>query len=174
MSAADSAGEHPTGGHALDAQHLRLALGRFSTGVTIITCIDSQGQRVGLTANSFNSLSLDPPLVLWSLRVSSTNLPLYSAAGRFAINVLSEAQVDLSRRFASNLAAKFDEGLWGQGAAGVPVLAGCAASFECELASHQAAGDHRLYFGRVLAAHAQPLAPLLYHGGRYHLLGEIL
>jgi 3-hydroxy-9,10-secoandrosta-1,3,5(10)-triene-9,17-dione monooxygenase reductase component len=64
--------------------------------------------------------------------------------------------------------------LWGQGAGGVPVLAGCAATFECELATHQAAGDHRLYLGRVLRAYAQAVPPLLYHGGRYHLLGEIL
>ncbi len=174
MSAADSAGEHPTGGHALDAQHLRLALGRFSTGVTIITCIDSQGQRVGLTANSFNSLSLDPPLVLWSLRVSSTNLPLYSAAGRFAINVLSEAQVDLSRRFASRIDDKFAEGAWSLGEHGSPVLAGCVAVFECVTHAQHSIGDHTLFIGRVLACSASPLPPLVYQGGHYHLLGEVL
>ncbi len=164
----------PVQGHSIDAQALRAALGGFATGVTIVTCRSAAGEPIGLTVNSFNALSLDPPLVLWSLRLSSPSLAAFDSATHFAINVLAESQVDLSRRFASNLAAKFDEGLWGQGAAGVPVLAGCAASFECELASHQAAGDHRLYFGRVLAAHAQPVAPLLYHGGRYHLLGEIL
>ena len=158
----------------LDSRSLRTALGGFATGVTIVTCLDAQGAPVGLTVNSFNALSLEPPMVLWSLRLASPNLVAFDGASHFAINVLAEAQVDLSRRFASTQAAKFDEGLWGRGAGGVPVLAGSAASFECELASHQVAGDHRLYLGRVVAASSQALPPLVYHGGRYHLLGEIL
>ena len=159
---------------ALDSGGLRAALGSFATGVTIVTCRDAQGTPVGLTVNSFNALSLEPPLVLWSLRLASPSLAAFDGASHFAINVLAEAQVDLSRRFASNLPAKFDEGLWGHGIGGVPVLAACAASFECELASHQVAGDHRLYLGRVIAATSQALPPLVYHAGRYHLLGEIL
>lgn len=158
----------------LDSRSLRTALGGFATGVTIVTCLDAQGAPVGLTVNSFNALSLEPPMVLWSLRLASPSLVAFDGASHFAINVLAEAQVDLSRRFASTQAAKFDEGLWARGAGGAPVLAGCAASFECELASHQVAGDHRLYLGRVVAANAQALPPLVYHGGRYHLLGEIL
>ena len=158
----------------LDARTLRTALGGFATGVTVVTCRDAQGAPVGLTVNSFNALSLAPPMVLWSLRLISPSLAAFDAASHFAINVLAESQVDLSRRFASTLRAKFDEGLWGQGVAGVPLLAGCAASFECELASHQVAGDHRLYVGRVVAASSQAVPPLVYHAGRYHLLGEIL
>jgi flavin reductase (DIM6/NTAB) family NADH-FMN oxidoreductase RutF len=158
----------------LDARRLRTALGGFATGVTIVTCRDAQGEPVGLTVNSFNALSLEPPMVLWSLRLASPSLAAFDAATHFAINVLAESQVELSRRFASTLPAKFDEGLWGQGIAGVPLLAGCAASFECERASHQVTGDHRLYLGRVLAATSQSVPPLVYHGGRYHLLGEIL
>ena len=158
----------------MDAQHLRLALGRFSTGVTIITCIDAHGQRVGLTANSFNSLSLDPPLVLWSLRESSANLPVFTAAGRFAINVLSEAQVDLSRRFAGRGDDKFADGAWSLGEHGSPVLAGCAAVFECVTHAQHAIGDHMLFIGRVLACSETPLPPLVYQGGHYHLLGEVL
>jgi flavin reductase (DIM6/NTAB) family NADH-FMN oxidoreductase RutF len=161
-------------GQAPDVQVLRMALGGFATGVTIVTCRTATGARIGLTVNSFNALSLEPPIVLWSLRLASPSLAAFDSAGHFAINVLSEAQVDLSRRFASAVPAKFDEGLWGQGVAGVPVLAGCAATFECELASHQVAGDHRLYLGRVVAAASQPVPPLIYHAGRYHLLGEIL
>ena len=170
MSAAGSAGD----GHPVDAQHLRLALGRFSTGVTIITCVDAQGQRVGLTANSFNSLSLDPPLVLWSLRASSANLPVFTAASRFAINVLSEAQVDLSRRFAARGDDKFAEGAWSMGEHGSPVLAGSAAVFECVTHAQHAIGDHTLFVGRVLACAESPLPPLVYQGGHYHLLGEVL
>lgn len=158
----------------LDSRSLRAALGGFATGVTIVTCLDAQGAPVGLTVNSFNALSLEPPMVLWSLRLASPSLAAFDGASHFAINVLAEAQVELSRRFASNHSDKFEQGVWGRGAGGVPLLAGCAASFECELASHQVAGDHRLYLGRVLAASAQALAPLVYHGGRYHLLGEIL
>ena len=158
----------------LDSRSLRTALGGFATGVTIVTCLDAQGAPVGLTVNSFNALSLEPPMVLWSLRLASPSLVAFDGASHFAINVLAEAQVDLSRRFASTQAAKFDEGLWARGAGGVPVLAGCAASFACELASHQVAGDHRLYLGRVVAANSQALPPLVYHGWRYHLLGEIL
>jgi 3-hydroxy-9,10-secoandrosta-1,3,5(10)-triene-9,17-dione monooxygenase reductase component len=161
-------------GPLLDARSLRTALGGFATGVTVVTCRDSSGSPIGLTVNSFSALSLDPPMVLWSLRLASPNLAAFDAARYFAVNVLAEAQVDLSRRFASLVSAKFDEGLWGRGIAGVPVLAGCTATLECKLVSHQAAGDHRLYFGHVVAATSQPVPPLIYYSGRYHLLGEIL
>lgn len=161
-------------GAATDSRSLRAALGSFATGVTIVSCRAAGGEPVGLTVNSYNTLSLDPPMVLWSLRLASPSLSAFDAARHFAINVLSEAQVDLSRRFASSTPGKFDEGLWGEGVGGVPVLAGCAATFECEQALHQTAGDHRLYLGRVLLAQSQAVPPLVYHAGRYHLLGEIL
>ena len=170
MSSAGAAADAP----AVDAQHLRLALGRYSTGVTIVTCVDAQGQRVGLTANSFSSLSLEPPLVLWSLRETSAKLPVFTAAGCFAINVLSEAQVDLSRRFAARGEDQFAEGAWSTGAHGCPVLAGCAAVFECATHAQHVAGDHTLFIGRVLACSESPLPPLVYQGGHYHLLGEVL
>jgi 3-hydroxy-9,10-secoandrosta-1,3,5(10)-triene-9,17-dione monooxygenase reductase component len=157
-----------------DARALRTALGAFATGVTIVSCRRADGEPVGLTVNSFNALSLDPPLVLWSLRLSSPSLAAFDAAGHFAVHVLGEAQVDLSRRFASPLPSKFDEGAWHEGLGGVPLLAGCAASFECERLSRQDAGDHRLYIGRVLRMQSQPVPPLVFHRGHYHLLGEVL
>jgi hypothetical protein len=92
---------------ALSPQALRAALGRFATGVTLITCRDADGAPVGLTANSFTSLSLDPPMVLWSLRRASASLPAFTAAPHFAVNVLAETQVELSRRFASPQPDKF-------------------------------------------------------------------
>jgi flavin reductase (DIM6/NTAB) family NADH-FMN oxidoreductase RutF len=153
---------------------LRTALGRYATGVTIITCVDAQGGWVGLTANSFSSLSLDPPLLLWSLREASPSMAAFESATRFAVNVLAEAQVDLSRRFASRAENKFGEGDWTLGAEGAPVLSGCAAVFECETVSHQIAGDHRLFIGRVRACIESPVAPLVFHAGHYHLLGEVL
>lgn len=153
---------------------LRAAFGRFATGVTIVSCRTPDGTPVGLTANSFTALSLDPPLVLWSLRRTSPSVQAFVAAGHFAVNVLSEAQVELSRRFASPVADKFDEGLWHAGEGGAPVLSGCTASFECETVSHQEAGDHVLFIGRVLRLTESALPPLVFHSGRYHLLGEIL
>ena len=159
---------------AADVRALRVALGRFATGVTVVTCLSPDGERVGLTANSFNSLSLDPPLVLWSLRETSANLPVFTAAGRFAINVLSEAQVDLSRRFAARGEDKFADGVWALSELGNPVLAGCAAVFECEHHAQHDVGDHRLFIGRVLACEESALPPLLFRAGHYHLLGEVL
>lgn len=155
-------------------QHMRLALGRFTTGVTIITCRDASGEPVGLTANSFSGVSLDPPLVLWSLRRASPKLPLFEDAAHFTVNVLTESQVALSRLFASAHADKFAEGVWADGRHGAPVLAGCAATFECETWSRQDAGDHRLFIGRVLHASESALPPLVFQAGHYHMLGEIV
>ncbi len=153
---------------------LRAALGRFATGVTIITCLDTDGLPVGLTANSFTSLSLDPPLVLWSLRDISNCLPAFAQSGHFAVNVLAETQVDLSRRFASASDDKFAEGGWSPGLDGAPVLAGSAAVFECVVDSRQQAGDHVLFIGRVLRLSSLAVAPLLFQGGHYRMLGEVL
>lgn len=157
-----------------DPLALRAALSRFATGVTIVTCRDAAGGTVGLTVNSFASLSLNPPLVLWSLREVSLSLEAFRAARYFAVNVLAETQVDLSRRFAAAQADKFAEGMWRQGSEGAPVLAGCAAVFECETVSQQVAGDHVLFIGRVLRIADLGGAPLLFQGGHYRMLGEIL
>jgi flavin reductase (DIM6/NTAB) family NADH-FMN oxidoreductase RutF len=158
----------------MDAQLLRTALGRFTTGVTIVSCLDAAGARVGLTANSFQALSLEPPLVLWSLRCTSPSAGAFLQARHFAVNVLAEAQVELSRRFAATRTDKFDDGPWLAGPTGVPLLAGCAAAFECETASHQSLGDHLLFFGRVLSASEAPVPPLVFQAGHYRMLGEVL
>ncbi|MDO9094604.1 MAG: flavin reductase family protein [Rubrivivax sp.] len=158
----------------MDSRQLRSALGRFTTGVTVVTCCDAQGRFVGLTANSFNALSLEPPLVLWSLRSASPSMAAFEAAPRFAVNVLAEAQVELSRRFASRTEDRFAEGVWALGEHGAPVLAGSAAVFECETVSHQVAGDHRLFIGQVLACQEAALPPLVFQAGHYRLLGEVL
>jgi 4-hydroxyphenylacetate 3-hydroxylase, reductase component len=158
----------------IEAKVLRQALGRFTTGVTIVTCCDAQGVRQGLTCNSFSSLSLDPPLVLWSLRAISQALPSFRGAQHWAVNVLSENQVELSRRFSTPLPDKFNEGAWSEGAGGAPVLSGCAAVIECERHDALQTGDHWLFIGRVVGLTEAPLAPLVFQSGRYHLLGEIL
>jgi 3-hydroxy-9,10-secoandrosta-1,3,5(10)-triene-9,17-dione monooxygenase reductase component len=159
---------------AVSTLALRAALGRFATGVTIISCRADDGTLVGLTANSFNALSLEPPLILWSLRSASPTLDAFLAATHFAVNVLAENQVELSRRFASQAPDKFAEGLWAKGLGGAPVLAGCPAVFECELVSSQTAGDHVLFIGRVHRASEAPITPLVFQSGHYRMLGEIL
>jgi len=160
------AGPHP--------QQLRAALGRFATGITVVTCCDAQGRWLGLTVNSFNALSLQPPLVLWSLRHASASLDAFVASPRFAVNVLAENQGALSHRFAALEGDKFSSDAWRLGAHGAPVLKVCAAVFECVMVSHQAAGDHELFIGRVLACTQAELPPLLYNAGHYHRLGSRL
>lgn len=158
----------------VDGRALRAALGRFATGVTVVSCVDQAGQPVGLTANSFNALSLDPPLVLWSLRGASPNLAAFTAASHFAVNVLAESQIELSRRFASPVADRFAGVDWQPGLGGAPVLAGCAASFQCATDKHLPMGDHMLYIGRVLQVAEEALPPLLFQAGHYHQLGRTL
>jgi flavin reductase (DIM6/NTAB) family NADH-FMN oxidoreductase RutF len=158
----------------LSPQALRSALGRFATGVTIVTCRDAAGERVGLTANSFASLSLAPPLVLWSLRRASPTLGAFQQASHFVVNVLAESQVELSRRFASPAPDKFGEGAWSAGLGGAPVLAGAAAVFECESSAQHDGGDHVLFVGRVLRLADLAIAPLVFQGGHYRMLGEVL
>jgi len=158
----------------LDPMALRQALGRYATGVTLVTCRAADGRPVGLTVNSFTSLSLDPPLVLWSLRQASGLLPSFEAATHFAVNVLSEAQIALSRRFASPEPDKFGAGDWHEGLARLPLLAGCIARFECAVEARHAHGDHVLYIGRVLRLHSTEGAPLVYQGRHYHGLGPAL
>jgi flavin reductase (DIM6/NTAB) family NADH-FMN oxidoreductase RutF len=157
----------------LGPDKLRQALGRFVTGVTIVTCRDEHGAPVGLTANSFNALSLDPPLVLWSLREASSTIDAFTNASHFAVNVLAADQVDLSRRFARPSSAKFDSGQWSDGQGGAPLLAGCVAVFECRRRSHHAAGDHVLFIGEVERIGGTAATPLIYHGGHYHTLKNV-
>ena len=153
---------------------LRNALGRFATGVTIVTCVDADGSYVGLTVNSFNALSLEPPLVLWSLRDVNPAMAAFMAAPSFAVNVLAQDQMALSNRFAAREEDRFSAGTWALGEHGAPVLTGCAAVFECANQSHQMAGDHRLFIGRVLACAEADLPPLVYQAGQYRVLGGSL
>lgn len=148
-----------------DQRSFRSALGRFATGVTIITARGSDGRPVGVTANSFNSVSLDPPLVLWSLARTSGSLDAYESADEFAIHILGIDQEHLSNRFATKGADKF-EGM-NIDDVGVPLLDGCAARFHCRKVQRHEVGDHVLYIGEVIAFEACDGAPLLYLQGKY-------
>ena len=174
MSDADAAAPRRANPQAPSPQELRQALGRFTTGVTIVTCRDANGVATGLTANSFSGVSLAPPLVLWSLRLASPNLAAFSAAAFFTVNVLAQGQVALSRRFAAAVPDKFADGTWSDGVNGTPVLAGCTAVFECETAAQHEIGDHRLFVGRVLSVFESTLPPLVFQAGHYRPLGDIL
>ena len=153
---------------------LRSALGRFATGVTVATCCDAAGAPIGLTVNSFGALSLEPPLVQWSLRCESPNLAAFQAAEHFTINVLTEAHHELSRRFASPQPNRFEQGRWHAGRFGCPVLAGALAVFECRRTHEARHGDHVLFIGEVLHHSAHAGAPLLFHASRYRRLGDPL
>ena len=157
-----------------DSRGLRTALGQFATGITVVTTRASTGGFVGLTVNSFSALSLQPPLVLWSLRCTSPSLPVFQGAERFVVNVLAEAQVEVSRRFASALPDKFDGVAHAESTTGLPLLHGAAAWFECRTVSQQLAGDHCLFIAEVERFTASELAPLLFHSGGYFALGSRL
>ncbi len=160
-----------------DPREFRNALGQFATGVTIVTTLDTAGAPIGVTANSFSSVSLEPPLVLWSLARQSYSLPAFEAAGHFAIHVLGADQRALSDRFARAGNDKFADLDIRAGLGGVPLLRHCAAVFECSVEHRYAGGDHVILVGRVQrfeTASADPTPPLLFHRGRYadYPLGE--
>jgi flavin reductase (DIM6/NTAB) family NADH-FMN oxidoreductase RutF len=158
----------------IDTRALRNTLSRFATGVTLVTCCDPNGRFVGLTVSSFNSLSLDPPLVLWSLYERSPSLQAFLAAPSFAVNVLAESQVGLSQRFSGGELDRFAEGAWSLGTHGAPILAGSCAVLQCRSETHQEAGDHRLFIGRVLHGSHSDLPPLIFHSSHYRRLGDRL
>jgi flavin reductase (DIM6/NTAB) family NADH-FMN oxidoreductase RutF len=155
-----------------DGRELRRALGCFATGVTVVTALAGDGARAGLTVNSFNSLSLDPPLVLWSLGYGSKLRKDFEAASHFAVNVLSDAQIALSRRFASRAARKFAKLEVRQGAGGAPLLPDCAAWFECRTVARERHGDHLLFIGEVERFAATALKPLVFLHGHYAAAGK--
>ena len=151
----------------LDPRELRNALGRFATGVTVITTRSKDGTLLGLTANSFSALSLDPPLVLWSLKTTSSSLAAFLGSGSFAINILSVDQRALSHQFATPSSDKFAGVRHKPGYAGCPILEGALASFECSLEQTSMGGDHLLFIGRVHRASYGDGAPLLFSAGKY-------
>ncbi len=157
----------------VDPRILRNTLSLFVTGVTIITTESQNGERVGITANSFNSVSLDPPLILWSIASASLSLSIFEAASDFAVHILRDDQSDLSQRFAQSGADKFTALNTKSGLGGVPLLPDCAARLECSLYGRHPAGDHIIYVAKVERLQSDPSArPLVYHGGRYATLAD--
>jgi flavin reductase (DIM6/NTAB) family NADH-FMN oxidoreductase RutF len=145
----------------------RKALGNFPTGVTIITTRAQDGTAIGLTASSFNSVSLTPPLVLWSLGLQSRNLSAFQNCSHYAISVLSQDQTELAMRFASNSDNRFNEIDFRDGLHGAPILANALASFECFNRSRYTEGDHIIFVGEVERFTQSSGAPLIYHRGQF-------
>ncbi|GMM92727.1 flavin reductase family protein [Qipengyuania sp. MTN3-11] len=154
-----------------DQDAFRSALGSFVTGVTIVTARGPDGEPVGLTANSFNSVSLDPPMVLWSLALSSNSLPVFRDAESWAVHILAAGQEDLSQRFATSGLDKFtglgDRNGPADGPEGAPLIEGCAARFGCRARFEYEGGDHAIFLGEVVDFDRSRAEPLIYHGGRY-------
>lgn len=154
---------------AFSKAEFRTALGMFATGVTIVTGRAANGGLVGLTANSFNSVSMSPPLVLWSLSQSAASLEAFSTGSHYAINILSSDQQDLARLFSTKGVDRFAGVAYHLGKAGAPLIDGATATFECFNRSRYEEGDHVIFVGEVERCwHNASASPLLYHGGKFY------
>ncbi|MGE0435138.1 flavin reductase [Ramlibacter sp.] len=150
-----------------DQRELRDVLGTFVTGVTVVTTRAADGKAYGVTANSFSSVSLDPPLVLWSQSVSSSSHPAFRDTDHFAVNILADDQVQLSNHFAKSRDDKFVGIPHSDGLSGAPVLQGAAAHIECVKVATYPGGDHVVYLGRVERITRGGRRPLAFGQGRY-------
>lgn len=153
----------------IDARQFRRALGNFATGVTVVTTCDAAGQALGVTASSFNSVSLSPPLILWSLAKSAMSRRAFETSEHFIVNVLASDQVAVAERFARRGTDKFQGLDVGRGVGGAPLLAGCAASFQCRRTFTYEGGDHLILVGEVLAFAASGQPALVFYRGQYSI-----
>ena len=160
---------------AHDQRDFRTALGCFPTGVCLITTLGPSGERAGLTVNSFSSVSLDPPMVLWSLSRKASSAPVFRDAEYFAINVLAAGDAEVSSHFAKSADNKFARfaARWSPGLGGAPVLGGTLASFECHSRHRYYGGDHIIVIGVVERYAYREAEPLVFHAGRYAAVGRI-
>jgi len=152
---------------AFSQPDFRAALGTFATGVTIVTARDAAGLPVGITANSFNSVSLDPPLIVWSLAAGSATMTAFRAAERYVVNVLAHDQVELARRFSKPHGDRFAGVPHRLGLAGAPLIDGCIAWFECRHHAQHTTGDHTLFIGEVEHCERRSGVGLVFHHGRF-------
>lgn len=152
---------------SFDSKSFRRALGNFATGITVITAQDEQGNKVGVTANSFNSVSLEPALILWSIDKKAGSYEVFNQAKHFAVNILAADQIDLSNNFARSKDDKFEGVAYKEGLGKSLLLDDVSAQFECELHQQIDAGDHFILIGAVKEFSDYGRAPLLYHQGAY-------
>ena len=150
-----------------NSKNFRQCLGKFATGVTVVTCCNADGQPCGITANSFSSVSLEPPLVLWNIAKVSNSLQAYLDASHFAINVLSADQESVSAHFAKSDHTLFDGIDFDLSDAGAPILPGTMAVFECRTHEIHDCGDHHIIIGEVTSFRSEDREPLLFFSGGY-------
>ncbi|HVK93942.1 MAG TPA: flavin reductase family protein [Noviherbaspirillum sp.] len=155
------------GAPEFDTRQFRHALSQFATGVTVITTRLPDGTFLGLTASSFNSVSLDPPLVLWSLAQGASSLPVFTGNSHYVINVLSGQQAALAERFAMRIDNRFEGVDFDLSHTGLPILKGVSAWFECHNRSRYPEGDHVIFVGEVERCDVMPQAALVFHGGKF-------
>ena len=153
---------------------LRACLGQFATGVSVITCSGDDGHPCGITANSFSSVSLEPPLVLWNIAKSSNSLEAYLQASDFAIHVLRAEQLPLSIQFARSDHTMFDGVDFSRSETNVPILPDCLAVFECSTQAIHESGDHYIIIGHIDRFRWDKSEPLLFFRGRYRQIGDTL
>lgn len=156
-------------------RRFRGALGQFATGVAVITAQNAAGMDIGITVNSFSSVSLDPPLILWSIAHDSKSLDVFAMHSRFCVNVLSAGQEQMARHFATSARHQFDDMPTGgapvrRGLGELALLGGCVSYFECRLEALLPGGDHTILVGRVERFASPGGRPLLFHGGKFRAL----
>jgi flavin reductase (DIM6/NTAB) family NADH-FMN oxidoreductase RutF len=155
---------------AFDARLFRQALGQFGTGVAVVTARDQAGLPIGMTINSFASVSLDPPLVLWSVQLNSPSSPGFRACNAFAVTILRADEDLLAARFSKSDLQKFDGFEIRDGWGKVPLVGAGVARFECATEARHLTGDHEILIGRVMAFDSQPGAALGFHQGKFFTL----
>jgi len=163
----DPANELASDYSPIDPRDFRNALGTFATGVTIITAAGADGKPYGLTCNSFASVSLNPPLVLWSLGIFSQGMSVFQDASHFAVNVLGALQQELASKFAKSSEDKFTGVQWTPGLGNAPILADSVANFQCRAANRYYGGDHVIFLGAVEAYSYNRREPLLFAHSSY-------
>src|SRR5882762_7466386 len=163
----DPANELASDNSAINPRDFRNALGTYATGVTIITAVAPDGKPYGLTCNSFASVSLNPPLVLWSLGMFSQGLSIFQNASHFAVNVLGASQQALATKFAKSSENKFAGIEWTPGLGGAPLLANSVANFQCRAANRYYGGDHVIFLRAFVAYTYNRQQPLLFALARY-------
>jgi|SRR5438552_6052832 len=163
----DPANELASDNSAIDPRDFRNALGTYATGVTIITAAAADGKPYGLTCNSFASVSLNPPLVLWSLGIFSQGMGIFQNVSHFAVNVLGASQQALATKFARSSDDKFVGVEWTPGLGNAPLLADSIANFQCRAANRYYGGDHVIFMGAVEAYAYNRQEPLLFARGAY-------
>lgn len=159
---------------AFDARSLRDVLGCFATGVTVVTTLNDIGKPIGLVANSFAAVSLDPPLILWSIGLGTPSRQAFQSHPGFAINIMGAASKEQTLNFARASVDKFSEIEWRAGEYGVPVLQSALATLECRTHQRILAGDHEILIGEVLQIDRKDGAPLLFHRGMFADIGAAI